>query len=72
MTIVGLVDNFKILYDLGSLGLPGLEDDEIKRLLDIEQYKLISQRFGGNNVYGQKFPDTNKRIDENITKTEDL
>lgn len=64
MTIVDLVNNFKLLYDLGGLALPGLEDDEIKSLLNIEQYKLINQKFGGNNVYGQKFPDTPKRIDD--------
>lgn len=64
MTVDDLVNNFKLLYDLGGLALPGLEDDEIIKLLNIEQYKLISQKFGGNNLYGQKFPDTPKRIDD--------
>lgn len=64
MTILDLISEFETLYELGSLSLPGFESDEIKKLLDIEQYKLINQRFQGNNVYRTKFPDTNKRIDD--------
>jgi len=64
MNIVDLVSEFEVIYELGSLGLPGFEDSEIRRLLEIEQYKLINQRFGGNNTYGTKFPDTSKRIDD--------
>jgi len=64
MTIVDLVSEFEVLYEIGSLGLPGFEDDEIRKLLDIEQYKLINQRFQGNDIYHTKFPDTQKRIDD--------
>jgi len=64
MYITDLVTEFKTTYDLGGIGLPGYEDVEIKKLLEINQYKLISQKIGGNNVYNSKFPDTNKRIDD--------
>ena len=64
MTIQGLIDKFRTTYDIGSLGLPGFEDSEIQELLELAQYRVISQKFGGNNVYKQKFPDTPKRIDD--------
>jgi hypothetical protein len=55
---------FEVLYDLGNLGLPGIEEEEIHRLLDISQYNLINQRLQGQNAYGSKYPDTIKRIDD--------
>lgn len=64
MNITDLIAEFGILYDIGSLALPGFEEDEIKRLLEIQQYRLINQKIGGNNIYNSKFPDTNKRIDD--------
>jgi len=64
MTITDLIQEFEITYDLGSLGLPGFEEDEIKKLLELSQYRVISQRLQGNNAYQSKFPDTNKRIDD--------
>lgn len=64
MKIGDLISQFRTTYDLGSLGLPGFEDDEIKLFLQIEQIATISRKFGGNNVYGQKFPDSKKRIDD--------
>ena len=64
MNTTDLIDNFRTTYDLGSLGLPGFEDSEIKELLETAQYRVISQKFGGNNVYKQKFPDSEKRIDD--------
>jgi len=64
MTITDLIQEFEITYDLGSLGLPGFEEDEIKQLLELSQYRVISQRLQGNNAYQSKFPDTNKRIDD--------
>ena len=64
MTINDLITEFKTTYELGSLGLPGFEDSEIKQLLEINQYKMINQKFGGNNIYKSEFPDTLKRIDD--------
>lgn len=64
MTIQDLINDFRLLYDFGSLALPGVEDSEIRRLLDIEQYKVINQKIGGNNVYGTGFPDNFKRIED--------
>lgn len=64
MYITDLVSEFEITYDIGSLGLPGFKENEIKKLLELSQYRVISQRLQGNNVYQSKFPDTNKRIDD--------
>lgn len=64
MTILDLIAEFRTTYDLGSSGLPGFEDDEIKELLEVSQSRIISQKFGGNNVYGTKFPDTRPRLDD--------
>lgn len=64
MKITDLIQEFEITYDLGGLGLPGFEEDEIKELLELSQYRIINQRLQGNNVYNSKYPDTIKRIDD--------
>lgn len=64
MTLNDLISEFEITYDIGSLGLPGFETSEIIKLLELAQYRIISQKFSGNNVYNSKFPETNKRIDD--------
>lgn len=64
MTVTELIAEFRTTYDLGSLGLPGFEDDEIKQMLDIQMFRAISQKIGGNNVYKSKFPESKKRIED--------
>ena len=64
MNIQNLIDEFRTTYDLGGAGLPGFEDEEIQQLLELAQYRIISQKVGGNNVYKQKFPDTGVELRE--------
>lgn len=64
MTIVDLISEFRLLYDLGALALPGLEDDEIKKYLQRANYRIISQKIEGNNVYKTKFPHNEMRIND--------
>lgn len=64
MTLSDLANEFEILYELGSLGLPGIESSEVYKLLEVSQYTLINQRLQGQNAYQTAFPDTQKRIDD--------
>lgn len=61
-----LISEFRVGYDLAASGLPGFEDEDILSFIETSQYKLISQKFGGNNVYGQGFPGSKKSIDDLI------
>lgn len=44
MTIAELILEFRTTYDLGSLGLPGFEDEEIREFLDRAQYPIIDKK----------------------------
>jgi len=63
MTLSKLIRSFEVAYDIGSLGLPGIEEDEIRILLNNAQFKVINHRLYGNHLYQTKYP-VEKTIDD--------
>lgn len=63
MTIADLITEFRTTYDLGNIGLPGFEDEEIKLLLERAQYTFINNHIKPNSK-GQSFFNSKTNIDE--------
>jgi hypothetical protein len=65
MTGTEAIELFNSRYEFNaSQNAPGFTDDEILGLLNDSQYKFISQRAFGNNLYRQGFEGSIKRIDD--------